>query len=427
MRFSIIIIAALLPFAFSKVTYNKWKGYSIEASDLSQDDVTKLLSGIHHIPLGEHQDTIEVAVHPTSVHNFEGLALKSTLFIEDMAEEFAKEGNFEDLTAARTHDRVKLAQPDKSYFKSYHSFEQHTQFLKDLQSSFSKNSEVFSTGKSVEGRDVQGIHLWGKSGKGKKPAIIWHGNVHAREWISSMTVEYLAWKLVQGYHDKNKLSLSIIDTHDFYILPIVNPDGFVYTTKSDRLWRKNRQSTPYKKCVGTDMNRNWPYKWDIPGGSSTDPCEETYRGVKPGDTPEIKALTNHTMAISQKTGISSYIDWHSYSQLILLPYGYTCDQNATNIDYQMELAGEVASAIEDYEGTYFDYGPTCQTIYQTSGGSSDWVYDVAEAELAWGIELRPARLRGDGFVLPPKNIIASGEEIWAGMQVLFKNLVEKDK
>ncbi|GKU07340.1 carboxypeptidase a2 [Fusarium langsethiae] len=271
------------------------------------------------------------------------------------------------------------------------------------------------------------VHLWGKSGKGKNPAIIWHGNVHAREWVSSMTVEYLAWKLVQGYHDKNKLSRSIIDSHDFYILPIVNPDGFVYTIKSDRLWRKNRHKGAHKTCVGTDINRNWPYKWDVPGGSSTDPCNETYRGRKPGDTPEIKALTNHTMAIARKTGIRSYIDWHSYSQIILLPYGYTCDRNATNTNYQMELAGEVASAIEDYEGTYFNYGPTCQTIYQTSGGSSDWVFDVARAELAWGIELRPGRLRGDGFVLPPKYIIKSGEEIWAGMEVLFKNLLEKGR
>ncbi|KAM0227791.1 hypothetical protein ACHAPO_011267 [Fusarium lateritium] len=426
MRFS-IIVASLLPLAFSKVTYNKWKGYSVDTSDVSHEHVTSVLSGIDHVPLGEHKDAIEVAVHPTSIHTFEGLALNSTLFIEDMAEELAKEGNFEKLSPAHTHGHIKLVHPDKTYFKSYHNFEQHTQFLKDLQSSFPKNSEVFYTGKSVEGRDIQGIHLWGKSGKGKNPAIIWHGNVHAREWISSMTVEYLAWKLVQGYHDKNKLSRSIIDSHDFYILPIVNPDGFVYTTKSDRLWRKNRQKGAHKTCVGTDINRNWPYKWDIPGGSSTDPCNETYRGRKPGDTPEIKALTNHTMAIAQKTGIRSYIDWHSYSQLILLPYGYTCNHNATNTNYQMELAGEVATAIEDYEGTYFNYGPTCQTIYQTSGGSSDWVYDVAEAELAWGIELRPGRLRGDGFVLPPKNIIKSGEEIWAGMKVLFTRLVEKDE
>ena len=76
--------------------------------------------------------------------------------------------------------------PPKSYFKSYHSFEQHVQFLSDLQKSFSKNSEVFVAGKSVQNREIKGIHLWGKGDKGRNPAIVWHANSHAREWISGM-------------------------------------------------------------------------------------------------------------------------------------------------------------------------------------------------------------------------------------------------
>jgi hypothetical protein len=77
------------------------------------------------------------------------------------------------------------ALPDISYFNSYHTFDQHLQFLTDLQASFPSNSEVFTAGTSVENRAIRGIHLWGSSGKGKKPAIVWHGTVHAREWISA--------------------------------------------------------------------------------------------------------------------------------------------------------------------------------------------------------------------------------------------------
>ena len=57
--------------------------------------------------------------------------------------------------------------------------------------------------------------------------------------------------------------------------------GFQYTQTKDRLWRKNRQTGPSRSCVGTDVNRNWPFKWDTPGGSSTNPCDETYRGMLP--------------------------------------------------------------------------------------------------------------------------------------------------
>ena len=74
--------------------------------------------------------------------------------------------------------------PDVSFFDSYHVFEEHLDFLDDLQSSFIRNSETFVAGDSLEGRPIKGIHLWGKDGPGK-PAIIWHGTVHAREWISA--------------------------------------------------------------------------------------------------------------------------------------------------------------------------------------------------------------------------------------------------
>jgi hypothetical protein len=97
MRFS-ITIAVLVPFALSKATYESWKGYSIDTLGMPHGHVTNILSGINHIPLGEHKDRAEVAVHPTSISKFEGLALNSTLFIDDMGEELAKEGNFEKLT-----------------------------------------------------------------------------------------------------------------------------------------------------------------------------------------------------------------------------------------------------------------------------------------------------------------------------------------
>ncbi|KAF5539754.1 carboxypeptidase [Fusarium phyllophilum] len=422
MLFHTIYAGFLLPIVAAKVSYDGWKAFSITARP-SDKDIPSLLKGIDHVSLscGQNHGVFEVAIPPGKLDAFKRLGLKTAVVSDNMGAEIAKEGSFGlyKATAKLPGDKAKL--PDKSYFKSYHSFEQHLQFLSDLQASFPKNSEVFTAGRTVQNREIQGIHLWGKGDKGRNPAIVWHANSHAREWISGMTVEYMAWKLVQGYQNKDRLVRATLNNYDVYIIPIANPDGFVYTITDDRLWRKNRQKRAGKKCIGTDLNRNWPHEWDIPGGSSTDTCNETYRGMKAGDTPENKALVKHTKSVAQKNGIKSYIDFHSFSQLILLPYGYTCDTNITDINEQMELAGGVADAIKQVNDLNFYYGPTCQTIYQTSGGSSDWVYDVAGAELAWGMELRPQRLRGNGFVLPPKQIVESGEEIWAGMRYLFEN------
>jgi murein tripeptide amidase MpaA len=48
--------------------------------------------------------------------------------------------------------------------------------------------------------------------------------VHAREWITTMTVEYLAYQLIAGY-GKSRNVTAYLDDYDFYLLPIVNPDG----------------------------------------------------------------------------------------------------------------------------------------------------------------------------------------------------------
>ncbi|KAF5000518.1 hypothetical protein FGRMN_1685 [Fusarium graminum] len=397
------------------MSYDGWKAFSITTND-SNANITTILQHINYVTLGcgNRRKTLEVAIPPSQLSNFQALGLNTTIVSHDLGIELAKEGKFEPYQRTPKGLGLNAVLPDKSYFNSYHNLEQHFQFLTDLQVSFPKNSEIFVAGKSVQKRDIRGLHLWGQGSKGQNPAVIWHANVHAREWISGM--------IIQGYRKKDSLVRVTLDNYDFYILPIVNLDGFVYTTTNDRLWRKNRQKEAHKSCVGTDINRNWPYKWNIPGGSSTDPCNETYRGRKPGNTPENKALVNHTTSISQTSGIRSYVDWHSYSQLILLPYGYDCSVNATNVAEQMRLASGVSDAILAVNGLEFDYGPTCQTIYQTSGGSSDWVYDVAKADLAWGIELRPTGFTGNGFVLPPKQIVEAGEEIWAGIRYLFKNI-----
>jgi zinc carboxypeptidase len=72
-----------------------------------------------------------------------------------------------------------------TWFSSYHPYTDHEQYYKDLQASFPTQSELLSSGTSHEGRDIFGIHLWGAGGPGK-PAVVWHGTVHAREWITAM-------------------------------------------------------------------------------------------------------------------------------------------------------------------------------------------------------------------------------------------------
>lgn len=190
------------------------------------------------------------------------------------------------------------------------------------------------------------------------------------------------------------------------------------------MWRKNRQPRCNETCVGTDLNRNWPHLWDTPGGASTDPCAQSYRGLSPGDTPEMRAFVKFTdkVASASAGGIKLFIDWHAYGQLILLPYGGNCSAQIDNYDRQMELAGSTAEAIEAVHGSAHVFGPVCDVLYAASGGSMDYVFDVAGAELAWAMELRPGNAAGGGFVLPADQILPTAEENWTGMRYLLKTM-----
>jgi Zinc carboxypeptidase len=93
--------------------------------------------------------------------------------------------------------------------------------------------------------------------------------------------------------------------------------GFLYTQSSDRLWRKNRQTTSGSSCYGHDINRNWPYQWSVNGGASTDPCADDFKGLAASDAPETTALAAYLKTLKANQGLKLFIDYHSYSQLFM--------------------------------------------------------------------------------------------------------------
>ncbi|WYZ44423.1 hypothetical protein EsH8_VII_000859 [Colletotrichum jinshuiense] len=305
-----------------------------------------------------------------------------------------------------------------TWFNSYHAYADHLQFLKDLVASYPNNAEIVTAGSSLQGNAITGIHIYGTS-KGTKPAVVFHSTVHAREWISTMANEYIAWNLLSKYSTTTEIK-GFVDKYDFYIFPVVNPDGFIYTQTTNRLWRKNRQSTSGSSCIGHDINRNWPYQWSVTGGASTDPCAEDFKGLSQGDAPETAALSAWLAKIKAAQGLKLFIDFHAYSQLFMTPYGYSCTAvSAKNTELQSLAKGAVA-AIKAVHGTSYQYGPICTTIYKATGSSVDYVNDVVKADYTFTQELRDTG--NYGFVLPASQIVPTSEETYAGVRYLLVNM-----
>jgi murein tripeptide amidase MpaA len=268
------------------------------------------------------------------------------------------------------------------------------------------------------------------------------------QWISTMVIEYLAYQLIDGYKSGDGNVTAFLDHYDFYLVPFHNPDGrfytisiqspvltftgFLYTQTNDRLWRKNRQPRPSinTTCLGTDGNRNWITEWDAEppeGGSTPDPCGQTYRGLAPGDTPENKAMDSLSAKLATTgAGIRSFVDFHSYGQLILTPYGYSCDPLPESLPRMLEAAGGTATAImaASERSSVYEFGPGCEILYFSTGNSRDHHYVAYGANHSWTMELPPQDQAGGGFVLPPDEIWPVVKEQWAGQLWLLNDVWE---
>ncbi|KAI8357743.1 hypothetical protein B0O80DRAFT_369300, partial [Mortierella sp. GBAus27b] len=290
------------------------------------------------------------------------------------------------------------------WFQGYHSFADHQNWLATQISSNPGKASSITAGKSFQGREQNGI----KIGTGPNH-IVFHGTQHAREWITTMVVEYLIDQLLKGTDSR---VAGYLQKYTFHIIPVMNPDGFVVTQTSNRMHRKNAQTNG--GCLGTDPNRNWGYQWGT-GGSSSNPCAEDYKGPSAFSTPEATNVAKYIKALPK---VVSYIDFHSYSQLWMTPYGYTGVRPPT-YPYMSGLAAKAVAALRVKFGTSYRYGDIYNTIYPASGSSVDYALSIGVGA-PFAVELRDTG--ASGFNLPANQILPSGQETWDAFTAILDNI-----
>jgi len=229
--------------------------------------------------------------------------------------------------------------------------------------------------------------------------VVFLGAHHAREWISVDVPLLIAKYLIEKYGVDSTIT-HLIDQAVIWVIPMVNPDGHQYSVLMDRLWRKNRRNNG-DGSFGVDLNRNYGYQWGGPG-SSGDTFSEIYRGPSPFSEPETQAVRTFLEHQSPQALIS----YHSYSQLVLYPWGYT-SQPAPDKALLDSLAVSLAYQIQSVHGKKYTPGQS-STLYLASGDTTDWLYALFGVP-AFTIELRPGSYN-PGFELPESEIQPTFEE-----------------
>ncbi|XP_059483527.1 carboxypeptidase B-like [Neocloeon triangulifer] len=311
----------------------------------------------------------------------------------------------------KTNDRVNLnnialRSGYSLNWDEYHQFGVIHAFLDYYATAYPDICTVKTIGKTREERDIKLIKI--SSGAESNPAVFIDGGIHAREWISPASVTYIIKELVEN---REKYS-SFVDKVDFYIVPLINVDGYEYSHTRDRLWRKNRADL-FGFCNGVDLNRNFGYKWGT-SGSSFFRCSNIYRGSSAFSEPETKALRD--FILESQVNFQAYLSFHSYGQLILYPYGYASNELPDDVDDLDRVGKAAASAVRKLSGTKYTVGNAAQVLYSSSGASDDWAKGDAKIKYSYVVELSD---KGKyGFVLPEKFIKSTAADAFEIVKVV---------
>jgi len=287
---------------------------------------------------------------------------------------------------------------------AYHSYGEVTAETASIAANYPAIVSRFSLGTTYEGREIWALKISKNVAIDEaETEVLFTANQHAREHLTVEMALYQANELTSKYGTDPQIT-ALVDSREIWIVPSVNPDGAEYdvATGSYRSWRKNRQPNSGSSAVGTDLNRNWAFQWGCCGGSSGTTSSETYRGPSPFSAPETQRVRDfvNSRVVGGVQQIKAHIDWHTYSELILWPYGYTTADTTSTLNANDQAA--LARLGQNMASTNGYTPEQSSDLYIADGTINDWLWGQYKI-FSYTFEMYP-RTSSPGFY-PPGSVI----------------------
>ncbi len=273
-----------------------------------------------------------------------------------------------------------VAAYDDSVRESYKTFSEMESFLSSVASTYPDITKLTSIGTSYEGRDIWCLEISDNPGVDEdEPGVFYMGLHHAREWPSLAACVYIIEQLTSNYGVNSTLT-GHVDTNRIWVVPCVNPDGYVYDHDQGNDWRKNRHYFSQYGSYGVDLNRNYPgacngEPWGTWGSMPSShvthqPSQSQYVGPLGGSELETQAIMN----MFRSHDICASLTFHTYSELVLWPWGYSTSETTPDNAYLSSVGTAIAQRITTQSG-YGTYDPgQSSSLYPTGGDTTDWAY-----------------------------------------------------
>ncbi len=299
--------------------------------------------------------------------------------------------------------------------EGYHTYDEMTAEVRAAAADHAAITRLSSIGRTYEGRDIPVLKISDNAATDEdEPEVLFTCNMHAREHLTTEMCLHIIQRFTDGYGTDPTVT-AFVDGREIFVVPNLNPDGTEFDISGGEYqgWRKNRQPNA-DGTVGTDINRNFAYKWGCCGGSSGSTSSETYRGPSAASTPEVAAL----QAWVDGRRITAHIDFHTFSELVLWPFGHTTDtvtegMTQQEYDHFVDIGRQMAASN--------GYTPEQSSgLYITDGDINDWMWG-AHKVLSYCFEMYPSSGGIDGFYPPDEDIVPQTTRNDGAVDVLLTN------
>ena len=269
----------------------------------------------------------------------------------------------------------------------YRSYSEPGGIADELRQVASQNrglTKLVTIGTSTNGQPILALKVTrnARSTKdGKRPAVLYLGAQHAREWITPEMVRRLLHHVLDSYGADPTIT-RLVKSTELWFVPVANPDGYDYTFSTERFWRKNLRDNNGDGQItvgdGVDPNRNYPTKWGWDDeGSSPDPANETYRGPSPASEPETRAITG----LLDRVRFEFLINYHSAAELLLYGIGWQVSTpSPDDLIYEAMTGDDAEPAVPGYD-------PDISAELYTVNGETDMHAAVRNGTLGFTPEM----------------------------------------
>ena len=304
---------------------------------------------------------------------------------------------------------------------NYHNYAEMTAAIDQAVAAHPTILSKTSIGSSHEGRQMVALKISDNVGTDEdEPEVLFTCNMHAREHLTTEMCLHIIQRFTDGYATDANIK-NLVDNREIYVVPSQNPDGAEFDISGGEYqgWRKNRQPNS-GGGVGTDINRNFSYKWGCCGGSSSSPGAEDYRGPSAASAPEVQDV--QAFVSSRVVGgvqqIKGHIDFHTFSELVLWPFGHT-DETVTEGMTQEEY-DRFKSIGEEMAGSNGYTPEQSSGLYITDGDINDYMWGTHKV-LSYCFEMYPTDGGIDGFYPPDEDIAPQTTRNDGAVDILLTN------